>query len=237
MEQNPVNNTQLNNATPVANNQATPSPRPNTANQQGFQPQYQQQINPQPNQQPIPQQNTQQFTEQPVIINTCIHNNDVMVQLHSEAKKRYILITILAFIGLAICIINCFFSDSVAGSAFMCGFCFWLQVFTFSFMKAIKTSAQTKERGDILLFGAICQPVTYFYNNYFTCYNPQSQARFFTSYQNIVGITEAKDIYIITLKENLSVLIHKNGFNLGNAELFKAFIQTRVPITTKIKFK
>ena len=40
-----------------------------------------------------------------------------------------------------------------------------------------------------------------------------------------------------TLKENLTVILQKNGFNLGNAELFKAFIQSRVPVTAKIKFK
>lgn len=225
MEQNPTNNTQQDITTPAKDNQATANQQPTTANQQSFQPQYQQQLNP------------QQATEQPIIINTCIYNTDNLTQAFSDAKKRYIRVLIYAFIGLAIFIINSFFSDSVAINAFAAGLFSGLIIVTFPFLKALKKSAQAKVNTDVFLYGSMCQPVTYFYNSYFTCYNPQSQARFFISYQNIVDIKEYNDIYIITLKENVTVLIQKNGFNLGNAEIFKAFIQSRVPVTTKIKFK
>ena len=233
MEQNPINNTQPNIATPVANNQATPSPQQTTENPQEFQPQYQQQLNPQA----PPQQNTQQFTEQPIIINTSIYNKETFLQSFSEIKKKYIHILILAFALLAIFTIKCFFSDYIAGNAFVCGLLVGLIVFTISYIKMLKKSSQAREASDAFLYGSVCQPVTYFYNTYFTSYNPQSQARFFMPYQNIIAINEYEDIYVLTLKANVAVLIHKNGFNLGNAEFFKTFIQSRVPITTKIKFK
>lgn len=229
MEQNQLNSTATDTAIPVAGNQATASQQPTTVDQQSFQPHHQQPFN--------AQQNPQQIQEQPIIINTCIYNTDTLTQALSEAKKRYIGILISAFIGLVLFTVKSFFSDSVASNAFMCSFFLWLIVFTFAFMKTLKKSPQSKVNSDIFLYGSMCQSVTYFYTNYLTCYNPQSQARFFTSYQNIVGIKEYNDIYVITLKENVTVLIHKNGFNLGNAEYFKAFIQSRVSPDTKIKFK
>lgn len=223
MEQNPINSTQSN----ATNNQATPSPQQHIDNQQGSAPQYQ-------------QPNPQQASEQPVIINNCMYTKEVLLQAYSKIMKKYIFILIFSFVGLVTTGTTCFFSDSsvrIAENAFLAGLFFWFIIFTFSFMRSIKLTTKQREKADMLLYGAISQPIVYFYNNHLTFYNPQSQARFSVPYQAIIDITEHKDIYVITLQEKVTVMIHKNGFSLRNEDFFRAFIESKASPLAKIKFK
>lgn len=219
MEQNPIPNT--------TNNQATQSPQLHLENQQGSAPEYQ-------------QPNPQQVAEQPVIINNCIYTKEILLQAYSKIMKKYIFILIFSFVGLVTTGIMCFSSDSsarIAENAFLAGLFFWFIIFTISFMRSIKATTKQREKADMLLYGAISQPVAYFYNNHLSVYNPQSQARFSVPYQAIIDITEYKDIYVITLQEKVTVLIHKNGFSLRNEDFFKAFIESKASTLAKIKFK
>ena len=204
MEQNQINNNQSNNT---------------NLNQQVFQPQY---IN-NANQQPV---------EQPIIINTCESNKDVLLQTASKTNRT---LTILIISTTVLWVLYSVMKWSNTG------YFSWtpllLIVWLILLKRSIKKSANLTERRDTFLYGTVTHRTVYFYNNHLVSYCHETQGRFQINYQAILSITEQKDIYIITLPEKIIIPIHKNGFNLGNAEFFKNFIQSRVSTTTEIKFK
>ena len=90
----------------------------------------------------------------------------------------------------------------------------------------IKNNVSEKKRQKqfLALYNETPESITNFYEDNLKITTPANNAEITIDYDKIIKLKQTKNLYLIILKENLVVMVDKNGFEEGNCEDFEKFI-------------
>lgn len=73
-----------------------------------------------------------------------------------------------------------------------------------------------------------------FYQEHMMDFNEQTNGKTIIEYAQIIKVTKTKGLYLLMMRQNLILLIDKNGFVKGDKTAFETFIIEKA-INAKIK--
>ena len=91
-----------------------------------------------------------------------------------------------------------------------------------------------RQKQFLAIYDEIPESITNFYEDNLKTTTPANNAEITIDYDKIIKLKQTKNLYLIILKENLVVMVDKNGFEEGNCEDFEKFIVSKA---TKAKNK
>ncbi|HEX2937395.1 MAG TPA: YcxB family protein [Ruminiclostridium sp.] len=162
---------------------------------------------------------------EPLIENKCKHSKANLLEMAKGSRSTVHIIICIAIIiyciGTAICCIlrNCF--PGILVSFLLTAFFAFLYLFL-PYKNVNKMIKRCYE-----LYHAEVESNLCFFEDYILNVNKQTNGETKTDYNQIIKVSQTKNLYLMNLREQIVILVDKNGFVKGNKDDFKRLIKEK----------
>lgn len=164
--------------------------------------------------------------------NQCIYSKKNLLEMAKKTQKKYLVV--INIFAMLICALNAF-SRIVIHHSIGMGIFFLLCAGLFSitlFLPNITANRMLKQYHE--LYHSEYHTTTLFFQENMVDFNEQTNGKTMIEYAQIMKVTKTKGLYLLVMRQNLVLLIDKNGFIKGERAAFEAFIKEKA-INAKIK--
>ncbi len=169
---------------------------------------------------------------EPLFTNTCLLTKEVYKEAYlAITRSRRILVVILSAVIFVSSLFEAYWTDDVL-FYFFAGFFVLFAVYYFVFFPR-RAANITSKRSQEIYHEEICSTIRFYDDSMITKSTP-SNAEATLRYDQIVQVRASRQLYIITIKQKLLVILDKSKFDQINMIEFEHFLRQKAP---KAKFR
>ena len=162
---------------------------------------------------------------EPLFQNKCKYSKTILLEMLKKTRKKlHIIICICILVYCFGAAIYCIYLNSIWGS----GISFLLTAFfilLYLYLPYYNVNKMIRRYYE--LYHAEVETATYFFGDYILGINKQTNGETKTDDKQIIKIVKTKNLYLMLMKEQLVILVDKNGFVKGNKDEFEEFIKEK----------
>ena len=137
-------------------------------------------------------------------------------------RSAFYIILALIYFALAIFIYYRFYD--IIPSVIIAAFGIFLAVYPIIRLNIL---ANKQQKQFLTLYNEIPEATTYFYDDNIKSTSLSDKSEITIEYNKIIKLKQTKNLYLLIMKERLSIIVDKNNFEKGTCEEFEKFIVSK----------